>query len=53
MQNMHIRVYFINTSSMETISDTLKGKCETIENYNDLITKFRIIKTIPMLYKKE
>lgn len=49
----HSGLLIINTSSLETISDTLKGKSETIDNYNDLITKISYYKeNTNDLYKK-
>jgi hypothetical protein len=40
----HSGLLIINTSSLETISDTLKGKSETIDNLNDLISKISYYK---------
>ncbi|HEU4481609.1 MAG TPA: glycosyltransferase [Nitrososphaeraceae archaeon] len=49
----HSGLLIINTSSLETISDSLKGKNETIDNYNDLITKISYYKEHTNdLYKK-
>ena len=49
----HSGLLVINTSSLETISNTLQGRGETIENYDDLVTKLSYYKeNTNDLYKK-
>ena len=49
----HSGLLIMNTSSLKTISDTLKGKSETIDNHNDLIEKISYYKeNTNDLYKK-
>jgi hypothetical protein len=49
----HSGLLVINTSSLETISNTLQGRSEIIDNYDDLVTKLSYYKENPNdLYKK-